>query len=81
LAFLRGWTRKEAVLKALGIGLSGSLTELTVSLGDAPAIIAILTEGGSPSDWTLIDLSGAVGVVALAARLPGATVDLRTMEA
>lgn len=79
-AFLRGWTRKEAVLKAIGVGLSGSLTDLTVSLGQTPAIITSLAEGGSPSDWTLIDLSGTAGVAALAARVPHASVDLRTMD-
>ena len=79
-AFLRVWTRKEAVLKALGIGLSGSPADLTVSLGHEPAIITNLAEGGSPSDWTLVDLSGTVGVAALAARVPGASVRLRKMD-
>ena len=79
-AFLRGWTRKEAVLKALGVGLSGPLTELTVSLGHEPAIITTLAEGGRPADWTLIDLSGTAFVAALAARVSRASVDLRAMD-
>ena len=79
-AFLRVWTRKEAVLKALGIGLSGSPTDLTVTLGREPAIITIVAEGGSRSDWTLADICGIAGVAALAARVSGASVDLRTMD-
>lgn len=79
-AFLRGWTRKEAVLKALGVGLSGSPTDLTVSLSDEPSILSIVPEGGCRSDWTLIDIRATAGVAALAARVSGASVDLRTMD-
>lgn len=40
-AFLRIWTRKEAVLKALGVGLGAPLRELEVSEpGAAPAVLA-----------------------------------------
>lgn len=78
-AFLRGWTRKEAVLKALGVGLSGPLAELTVSLGRDAVVLAVPAGGGSPTDWTLIDLSGAAAVAALAARVPGAHAELRRM--
>ncbi|MFH8799481.1 4'-phosphopantetheinyl transferase family protein [Streptomyces sp. NPDC017936] len=40
-AFLRTWTRKEAVLKALGVGLSVSLRGLEVTAPDAsPAVLA-----------------------------------------
>ena len=79
-AFLRGWTRKEAVLKALGIGISAPLAELTVSLGREAAILATLDGGTRPSDWTLIDLSAPGHVAALAARVAGASVELRTLR-
>lgn len=34
-AFLRGWTRKEACVKALGIGLTAPLTQLETGVDDA----------------------------------------------
>lgn len=38
LAFLRGWTRKEAYVKVLGTGLSMPLAHFSVSLGTARAV-------------------------------------------
>ncbi|MFD9389607.1 4'-phosphopantetheinyl transferase family protein [Streptomyces sp. NPDC060000] len=38
-AFLRTWTRKEAVLKALGVGLTVPLRELEVSAPDRPPAV------------------------------------------
>ena len=78
-AFLRGWTRKEAVLKALGVGISAPLAELTVSLGREAAILANLDGVVRPPDWSLIDLSSPGQVAALAARVAGASVELRTL--
>lgn len=84
-AFLNGWTRKEAVLKATGQGLTGSLRRIGVSLTpDAPA--RFLTP--APAGWTLeaLDLGPEyVGAVALAPRsgdapraVPGASSGART---
>jgi len=39
-AFLRGWTRKEAVVKLLGMGLGIDLQAITVGLGTAEVLIA-----------------------------------------
>jgi 4'-phosphopantetheinyl transferase len=70
-AFLRCWTRKEAVLKAVGIGLSFPLDRLVVTL--APSEPArVLAFDGTPSaaaNWWLEHLEPAPGYVgALAAR-------------
>lgn len=45
-AFLRLWTRKEAILKALGLGLTG-LEKLTISLEDG-VLRPVLTLDGDP---------------------------------
>jgi 4'-phosphopantetheinyl transferase len=68
LSFLRGWTRKEAYLKASGAGLSRPLSgvEVTISPAEPPRL---LTTGGADnaSDWWLADVpswGSYVGAVA-----------------
>src|SRR5262249_60173266 len=39
-AFLNGWTRKEAYVKALGLGLTAPLREITVSLSSRPELFS-----------------------------------------
>jgi 4'-phosphopantetheinyl transferase len=67
---LRIWTRKEAVLKAEGTGLAGSLSQL-----DTTAAI-VRAPGGSA--WRLVDLETAevVGAIALGATETVRLVDL-----
>jgi 4'-phosphopantetheinyl transferase len=43
IAFLRGWTRKEACLKAVGSGLTASVE---VGLTEEPALAAVTTPHG-----------------------------------
>jgi 4'-phosphopantetheinyl transferase len=62
-AFLRGWTRKEAVLKARGTGFSADARQLTVSLDGVPTL---RLEGGEAAGWTLLDVSRGDHVAALA---------------
>jgi 4'-phosphopantetheinyl transferase len=67
-AFLRLWTRKEAVLKAAGYGLLGGLDRADVSQG--PSCLARLrgaTEDSAESCWRVEDLEltdGFAGAVA-----------------
>jgi 4'-phosphopantetheinyl transferase len=79
LVFFTGWTRKEAYLKATGGGLSGSPTDIEITLApDEPA--AILREGSTmiPADqWTVLPLTGipqcagTIVVEGLAVTCPG----------
>jgi 4'-phosphopantetheinyl transferase len=68
-AFLRGWTRKEACLKASGAGMSASLADVEVSItADAPARLLSAGICGDVKDWWLEDMPGLedfVGAVAV----------------
>jgi 4'-phosphopantetheinyl transferase len=72
--FYRCWTRKEAILKAEGIGLLRALDSFDVSLlADQPAELLETRERFS-HPWKLHDLSPAQGTIgALATAQPGAT--------
>ncbi len=55
IAFFRGWTAKEAYLKATGEGLAGGLEQVEVSLAVAePVRFLKLPGNASVSDWCLI---------------------------
>jgi len=64
--FLRCWTRKEAYIKALGVGLSLSLASFDVSLapGDAPALLASRPDPHEAGRWSLHDLDAGPGYTA-----------------
>lgn len=63
-AFFRGWTRKEAVLKATGEGLRADLKSFAVTLDAAPRLLRM--DGDQPDAWRLhdftprADLAGAI---------------------
>jgi len=65
-AFLNGWTRKEAYVKALGLGLSAPLTEITVSLSGSPTLLSTGFRDHSISNWRLLNVPHPRAVVALA---------------
>jgi 4'-phosphopantetheinyl transferase len=60
-AFFTGWTRREAYLKALGLGLAGSPTEVDVSL-DAGPTVRVVDEGGQI--WRIATLDAGSGHLA-----------------
>jgi 4'-phosphopantetheinyl transferase len=66
-AFFTCWTRKEAILKALGSGLSAPLDRFRVTVGtDEPARL-VSTDGNSCDRWTLVDIGeqGVAGAIAI----------------
>lgn len=67
-AFFRCWTRKEAVIKALGTGMSTPLDSFAVTLTETAQLIGFSGQVACGSDWSLIHLEpceGAVGAVAV----------------
>lgn len=73
-AFYRGWSRKEAFLKAKGTGLSTQLDSFDVSLapGDAAAVMRVGDDPDEPGRWTLRELDvGPEYAAAVAASVQG----------
>jgi 4'-phosphopantetheinyl transferase len=71
-AFFRVWARKEAILKALGTGLSLALDQVEVSAAAEPAsVVAIRGDRGLAAHWRLEDLHPAPGFAAALARYSG----------
>ncbi|HYD31063.1 MAG TPA: 4'-phosphopantetheinyl transferase superfamily protein [Azospirillaceae bacterium] len=72
LAFLVAWTRKEALLKATGHGLTVDPTRVTVGFDDAPRTVTLPPASGS---WTVTGFAAGMGLVgAVACAGPAATV-------
>jgi 4'-phosphopantetheinyl transferase len=66
LGFFNCWTRKEAFLKALGLGLSHPLDCFDVSLapGEPARILRVKNTPGCDSGWTLDSFTPSPGFVA-----------------
>jgi len=77
--FLRHWTLKEALLKAVGLGLRVSLRSVEVSPGaGGPATIHHLPEAfGDPGDWRAHTLEPLDTHVAAVAARAGTPLDVR----
>ena len=65
-AFFDCWTRKEAFIKARGVGLSLQLDKFAVTLrpGETPALLSVADDPGAPSRWILRNLEPADGYAA-----------------
>lgn len=57
-AFFRGWTRKEAYLKAVGVGLSHPLNrvEVTFALDEPARLLRVDGDSRQATKWSLADL-------------------------
>jgi 4'-phosphopantetheinyl transferase len=65
-AFLSGWTRKEAFVKARGEGLGFPLDRFEVTLSPRPARLLALQDG-DPAAWTIVGLEPEEGHLAAVA--------------
>lgn len=82
-AFLRAWVRKEACVKALGVGLHQSLTTVDVGMaaeaGGAPTTVIVpRVDGSAWAELTIVDLecgAGYAAALAVGPRLPAAPDD------
>jgi 4'-phosphopantetheinyl transferase len=82
-AFFRCWTRKEAVVKALGRGMNLDLDRYRVAArpGDAPAVLELEGETAPNNAWSVIDLEPAPGYVgAVAARTKRLTLSCGALD-
>lgn len=76
VAFLRCWTRKEAIVKALGEGLSKPLSGFRVHTADCASGWLIEAPHIPGADWTTADLPVSAGYyVSVAAIAPGLHLD------
>ena len=82
-AFFRCWSRKEAVVKALGVGMSLDLDRYRVTCipTAAPELLALDGEAAPSADWSILDLDpGPNHVGAVAARRQPLAVDCFTFH-
>lgn len=71
-AFLRAWTRKEAVLKASGTGIDRDLTTVEVGISAGERVITLAGEEAGDSEWSVASVDPAAGYLgAVAARGAG----------
>jgi len=74
-ALLAGWTRKEALLKGVGLGVTRHLLDVEVRLGAFcnDALVRASLPGTSARDWRVLafdNLPDLVGAIAIRSRVP-----------
>ncbi|MEE1738085.1 4'-phosphopantetheinyl transferase superfamily protein [Streptomyces sp. BE147] len=72
-AFLRCWTRKEAVVKAIGTGITADLKALEVRPEHPGPLVVHGGESSGGDDWLVQDLPGERGLFVALARPAGST--------
>ncbi|MGW1108612.1 4'-phosphopantetheinyl transferase family protein [Streptomyces sp. NPDC002540] len=72
-AFFRAWTRKEAVVKASGVGIITNLKAVDVQPHRDGPVVVRHTEPTGPGTWLVQDLPTAGGAFAALAREAGST--------
>jgi 4'-phosphopantetheinyl transferase len=78
-AFYSVWTRKEAVVKALGSGISAGLDHFDVTVDPQDGAAVLATRWPEAADWWLADLAPEPGYRAAAA-IAVPTAELRCFE-
>jgi 4'-phosphopantetheinyl transferase len=81
-AFLTGWTRKEAVLKATGEGLRRPLSSFAVTItpDKPPRLLRLDSDTNVGREWTTADLAGnGETVAAIAVPCPDSQVRVREL--
>lgn len=85
-AFFRCWTRKEAYIKAQGLGLSLPLKDFDVSLGDPALLYATRPDAEEAGHWRVFSLqvdpfyAGAVVVERVGPGLQGKGIELNLWD-
>ncbi|MEV5016086.1 4'-phosphopantetheinyl transferase family protein [Streptomyces sp. NPDC053780] len=72
-AFFRCWTRKEAVVKAIGVGIVTDLGAIDVRPAEDGPVLVRHTEPTGPDTWLVEDLPRIGGAFAALARQAGGT--------
>jgi 4'-phosphopantetheinyl transferase len=82
-AFFNGWSRKEAYIKAHGLGLSLPLDSFDVSLDEPAVLRATRPDPQEAARWSLVSLevdSGYTGALAVEVADPSGKAELRNRE-